>query len=107
MDRELASRADQRASRWLGHVERMDEYHQKCLDGGCKCIAGTGLTEVRLHGWREGGLGMERDDGGGCATMRERKEDREEGCRNPDAVGVNCRKSATNENQGAGTWYMG
>ena len=24
--RELASRADQRVLRWLGHVERMDEY---------------------------------------------------------------------------------
>ena len=26
MKRELASRADQRVSRWFGHVERMDEY---------------------------------------------------------------------------------
>ena len=27
IDRELASRADQRVLRWFGHVERMDEYH--------------------------------------------------------------------------------
>ena len=26
IERELVSRADQRVSRWLGHVERMDEY---------------------------------------------------------------------------------
>ena len=26
IDRELASRADQRVFRWFGHVERMDEY---------------------------------------------------------------------------------
>ena len=26
IERELASRADQRVLRWFGHVERMDEY---------------------------------------------------------------------------------
>ena len=26
IERELASRADQRALKWFGHVERMDEY---------------------------------------------------------------------------------
>ena len=26
IERELASRTDQRALRWFGHVERMDEY---------------------------------------------------------------------------------
>ena len=26
IERELASRADQRVFRWFGHVERMDEY---------------------------------------------------------------------------------
>ena len=30
-------------------------------------------TEVRLDGWCEGGLGQ-HNDGGGCATMRERSE---------------------------------
>ena len=27
IERELASRADQRVLIWFGHVERMDEYH--------------------------------------------------------------------------------
>ena len=27
IEKKLASRADQRALRWFGHVERMDEYH--------------------------------------------------------------------------------
>ena len=36
--------------------------------------AGTRETEVRLDGWYEGGLGHQRNDGGGCATMRERSE---------------------------------
>ena len=31
-------------------------------------------TEVRLDGWREGGLGQQRNDGGGCASMRKRSE---------------------------------
>ena len=36
--------------------------------------AGTRETEVRLNGWCEGGLMQQRNDGGGCATMRERSE---------------------------------
>ena len=35
---------------------------------------GTRETEVRLDGWFEGGLGQQRNDGGGCATIRERLE---------------------------------
>ena len=35
---------------------------------------GLGLTEVRLDGWCEGGLWPQRDVGGGCATMHERKK---------------------------------
>ena len=31
-------------------------------------------TEIRLDGWYEGGLRQQRNDGGGCATMRERLE---------------------------------
>ena len=30
--------------------------------------------EVRLDGWCEGGLGQQRNDGGGCASMHERSE---------------------------------
>ena len=36
--------------------------------------AGMRETEVRLDGWCEGGLRQQRNDGGGCATMRERSE---------------------------------
>ena len=34
----------------------------------------TRKTEVRLDSWREGGLRQQRNDGGGCASMRERSE---------------------------------
>ena len=49
-------------------------YRQKGVDGGSKWRAGTRGTEVRLDGWGEGGLGQQRNDGGSCATMRERSE---------------------------------
>ena len=45
---------------------------QKDVDSGTKWRAVTRETEVRLDGWREGGLGHQRNDGGGRATMRER-----------------------------------
>ena len=35
---------------------------------------GTRETEVRLDGSREGGLRQQRNDGGGCVSMRERSE---------------------------------
>ena len=35
---------------------------------------GTRETKVRLDGWCEGGLRQQRNDGGGCATMRKRPE---------------------------------
>ena len=31
-------------------------------------------TKVRLDGWCEGGLRQQRNDGGGCATLRERSK---------------------------------
>ena len=37
-------------------------------------MAGTRKTEVWQGGWFEGGLGQHRNDGGGCASMRERSE---------------------------------
>ena len=60
-----------------GHVERMDEYipyGQKGVDSRSQCETGTRETEVRLNGWCEGGLRQQNNDGGGCATMRERSE---------------------------------
>ena len=70
IERELASRADQRVyvSRWFGHVERMDEccmYGQKGVDGRSKWRVGTRETEVRLDGLCEGGLGQQKNVGGG------------------------------------------
>ena len=47
-------------------------YGQKDVDGGSKRMSGTRETEVMLNGWCEGGLGQLRNDGEGCATMRER-----------------------------------
>ena len=35
---------------------------------------GTRETEVKLDGWCEGGRREQRNDGGGCATMRKRSE---------------------------------
>ena len=43
IERELASRADQRILRWFGHVERMDGYRRArrvLMDGGGKWRAG-------------------------------------------------------------------
>ena len=40
---------------------------------------GSRETEVRLDGWREGGLRKQRNDGGGCASMPERSETVESG----------------------------
>ena len=44
------------------------------FDGRSQWRTGTKETEVRLDGWCEGGLRQQRNDGGGCATMRERSE---------------------------------
>ena len=72
IERELASRADQRVLRWFGHLERMDEYPMarrmlRAEVSGEQC---TRETEVRLDGWCEVGIRQQRNDGGGCATMR-------------------------------------
>ena len=42
--------------------------------GGSKWRPGTRETEVRLDGWCEGGIGQQRNAGGGCATVCERLE---------------------------------
>ena len=61
IERELASRADQRVLRWFGHVERMDErVGQKGVNGRSKWGMGTRETEVRLDSLWEGGLGQWR-----------------------------------------------
>ena len=77
IEREFASRADQRVLRWLGHVERMDEYRM------ARRVLMAEVSEGRVRGrprfsWMDGvklgGLRQQRNDGGGCATMRERSE---------------------------------
>ena len=75
IERELASRADQRAFRWFAHVEKMDEYRpydQKGVDGRSQWGMSTREIECRLDGWCEGGLRQQRNDCGGCA--KDRKE---------------------------------
>ena len=75
---EVESGADQRALRWFRHVERMDEYRmvrRVLLAEVCGGrVRGRPMPEVGLDGWCEGGLGQQRNDGGGCATMLERSE---------------------------------
>ena len=74
IERELVSRADQRIWRWFGHVERMDENRkpEECGRQRCKWRVSMRDTEVRLDGWCESGLGQERDNCGGCASMSKR-----------------------------------
>ena len=71
---ELASRANQRVLRWFGHVERMDDYRMARRVWMAEVSGGRvrRRREVRLDGWCEGGHRYQRNDGGGCPTMRER-----------------------------------
>ena len=55
---------DQRVLRQFGHVERMAEYRMARR----VWRASTGLTEVRLDKFREGGRLQQRNNGGGCAN---------------------------------------
>ena len=49
-------------------------YGQKGVDGRSQWGTGTREAKVRLDGWCERGLRQQRNDGGGCATMRQRPE---------------------------------
>ena len=109
IERELASRADQRVLRLFGHVERMDDYRMARrmlmaevsggLDGWCEGFHfWQPFTQPLLLGpvfFRttlpcSGGYHMER-----------------RGMPLHDEVGMNCRTGATTENQGSGVKYMG
>ena len=61
LERELASRADQRVLRWFWHVEKMDEHRmaRRAL------MAGRRETEVRLDGLCEGGHRQLKNEGRG------------------------------------------
>ena len=71
IEMELASRADQRVLRWLGHVESMDQYR---MARRVLMAEVSGGWVQGLDGWCEGGLRQQRNDGGGCLTMREGSE---------------------------------
>ena len=61
--------------RWFGLVDRMAEYNMATmLLIRSMWRAGTRETEVRLDGCYEGGLGQQRNDGGGRASMRKRSK---------------------------------
>ena len=53
IERELASRADQRVLRWFGHVERMDEYRMARWVLMAKVRGGLVRGRPRL-GWIDG-----------------------------------------------------
>ena len=74
IERELASRADQRVLRWDWHVERMDEYRMARRVFMADVSGGRVRSRLRIwfDGCREGDLERQRDDGGDCATMLER-----------------------------------
>ena len=49
-------------------------YGQKGADGRSQWRTGTRVTEVRLDGWCEGGLGQKMNDGGVFASIRKSGE---------------------------------
>ena len=53
IERELASRADQRVFRWFGHVERMDEYRMARRALMAEVSGGRVRGRPRL-GWMDG-----------------------------------------------------
>ena len=53
IERDIASRADQRVSRWFGHVERMDEYRMARKVLMAKVRGGWVRGRPRL-GWMDG-----------------------------------------------------
>ena len=53
IERELASRADQRVLRWLGHVERMDDYRVARRALMAEVSGGRVRGRQRL-GWMDG-----------------------------------------------------
>ena len=79
IERELASRADQRVLRWFGPVERMDEYRmaRRMLMAD---VSGGGVRGRPRLGWMDGvqiALGNGRmtvETARQCATMRESSE---------------------------------
>ena len=73
LEKELASRADQRVLRWFRHVQKMDEYRTTRRVLMAEVSGGRLRGRPRL-GSMDGvkvALGH-RNNGGGCSTMLER-----------------------------------
>ena len=51
IERELATRADQRVLRWFGHVERMDEYPMSRRVSRAKVSLGRVRSRLTRLGW--------------------------------------------------------
>ena len=76
LERELSSRADQRVLRWFEQVERMD-VHSVARKVLMAEVSGGRVRRRPRLGWMDGvnvALWQQRNDGGGCASMRERSE---------------------------------
>ena len=71
IERELASRTDQRVLRWFGHVEIMDEYRMARMVLMAEVSGGRVRGRPRL-GWMYCVKVALGNDGRGCATMREK-----------------------------------
>ena len=77
IERELSSRADQRASRWFGHVERMDEYRMARRVLMAEVSGGLIRGRPRL-GWIDGVKVALGNKGMAVEAARQCTEDRKE-----------------------------
>ena len=78
LERELASRADQRVLRWLGHVERMGEYHMARRVLMAEVSWGRVRGRPRL-GWMDGVKVALGNRGMTVEAAPQRVKDRKEG----------------------------
>ena len=77
IETELVSRVDQSVLRWIGHVERMDEYHMARRVFIEDVSGGQVWGRLRLgwiDGWHEDGLGQQRDDSAAQQCAKDRRE---------------------------------
>ena len=67
IEKELASRVHTRLFKWFGHMDRMDQYLMS------RRVLMAEVNGVQVRGWPRLGcvrVRLERNDGGGCETMR-------------------------------------
>ena len=77
IERELASRADQRVLRWIGHVERMDEYRMARRALMAEVSGGLVRGRPRM-GWMDGVKVALDNTGMTVEAARECEKDRKE-----------------------------